>query len=617
MTRYNVSRHNRPVSTLTGQRAIILNECDTEGKNRTSGGVRIPDLLSVIHPLSRLAGAAPDQFGLCRILQEMRFQGRKLQFHILPKAQVELFMPIPTEPGQIAAVLKLHGISLSEAETEALRARLTLDAQLVRSLTEDVDLIRPETMPALRPAWYSGGDRASRSETAASHSPDGEIAPPYPRRYDTPSEAVEAALARIEGNGDKAVFTKVFAEQARADARALEERAGRGQGGVGPDHMPLWGTTVTIKDLMSIKGYRMTGGTTAVTWPEAKQDALIVDRLRRAGAVVIGAVNLHELAFGTTGENPHFGTVANPAAPGRLTGGSSSGSAAAVGFDMSTFSIGTDTGGSIRIPAACCGVVGLKPSFGLVPSDGAFPLGYSLDHLGPLTKSVTEAAVILDVLTGRPGAYSRGIETPLEGLRIGVPREYFPVAQPDVRDAYERALQRAEAAGTRLVPISLPHIERAPAAYLGSSGAEAITIHYHTLVHHGDKLGADVRVRLAAALFIPAYARIKAQQLRTLIFDELAAAFHDVDVIATPSLPIVPPPVGTATVQVQDAEMPTPAAFLRNACPFNLTGLPAISIPNGTDRDGVPIGLQLVGAYNDDAKLLQAARAFERDVLGN
>lgn len=581
---------------------------------------------------------------------------------MLLAAGVEGPMTIPVDREHIAAVLRLHGVSLREPELEAVRAQVTANVELMRALIEDPQEIPAETLPALQPAWLPGAGQAESRGTVAQEDggPDGgpgagvqpgaagaggsrarggstagggDAAPgpaaaaarsapaPLPRRYETPLEAVEAALAQIEAHAEANVFIAVFADRARDEAKELMRRAGRGAGAgtagaFGPAEVPLWGTTVSIKDLMHIRGYAMTGGTRALAWPVADRDAPIVERLRRAGAVVIGAVNLHELAFGTTGENPHFGTVANPAAPGRLSGGSSSGSAASVGFGMATFSIGTDTGGSIRIPAACCGVVGFKPSFGLLPNDGVFPLGFSLDHVGPLTKTVTEAAVLMDVLADRPGGFTAGLDAPLKGLRIGVPRNYFTLAQAAVREAYEQALERAQAAGARLVPVSLPYIERAPAAYLGTSGVEAIGIHYHTLVRHGHRLGADVRVRLASNLFTPAYVRIKAQQLRTLMFRELEEIFRSVDVLATPTLPIAPPPVGTRTVQVQDVSMATTFAFLRYTSPFNLTGLPAISLPNGRDQDGAPVGLQLVGPYGADARVLQAARALEREGLG-
>ena len=533
-------------------------------------------------------------------------------------------MPIPTDTAHIVAVLQAHGVTLPDQELEAVQRQVAANAQMIRALTDTAELVRPETLPALHPVWapreatVAGAAGASRTH-AGPHAAAAGLrltAPEFPRRYDSPSEAVEAALAQIEAHPGTHVFTAVFAEEARAEAKALEQRVGRGAGNqTGRDQLPLWGTTVSIKDLMRIKGYAMTGGTKALTWPAAGDDAPVVQRLRRAGAVVIGATNLHELALGTLGANPHFGVTANPAAPGRYPGGSSSGSAASVGFGMATFSIGTDTGGSIRIPAACCGVVGFKPSYGLLPTEGVFPLGYSLDHVGPLAKTVTEAAVLMDVLAERPGAFTAELERPLKGLRIGVPRNYFTAAHPGVLAAYEAALQQAQARGAKLVPIELPMLEWAPAVYLGTSGVEAIAIHYHTLVRHRDKLGPDLRIRLTANLFLPAYVRVKAQQLRTLMFSELAEAFRSVDIIAAPTLPITPPPVGTTTIELQGEPMATNWAFLRHTCPFNLTGLPAISIPGGTDADGAPVGLQLVGPYGQDAQVLQAARAMEREVL--
>lgn len=482
--------------------------------------------------------------------------------------------------GDIAAVLEFHGIRLPEPELEAARDLVEANMGLWRSLVERDELIPANIPPALGPVWApspeaaapapvqppaADGETGARatpgaaatSGTAASSAAAAGV--PYPRCCDSPSEAVETALARIQAHPDANVFTAVFAEQAREEAKALEGQVGQGAASrVGRDELPLWGTAVSIKDLMRIKGYRMTGGTKAITFPVAAEDAVIVQRLRRAGAVIIGATNLHELAFGTTGVNPHFGTPANPAAPGHLPGGSSSGSAASVGFGMATFSIGTDTGGSIRIPAACCGIVGFKPSFGLLPTEGVFPLGFSLDHVGPLTRTVTEAAVLMDVLAGQPGRYTSGIEqVMLKGLRIGVPRNYFTLAQPEVRKAYEDTLDAARVAGAELVSVSLPLLEMAPAAYLCTSGVEAVAIHYHTLVRNGDKLGRDVRIRLSANVFIPAYARIRAQQLRTLLFQQLSEVFRTVDVLAVPTLPIVPPPVGQNTVQLGDVKAAT------------------------------------------------------------
>lgn len=529
---------------------------------------------------------------------------------------------ITTNPDIVAHMLRAYDVVLPPEDFDALITRLAANAELLHTLTERIDY---DALPALRPAW------TLRSEVSAP-GPDevvGQLTRPVKNNPDgaagaerrmtaqtiwrdrSPTEAVEEALAKAAAYPDAAVFTELFAEKARADARDLEQRyAGRG------DKPPLWGTTVAVKDLINIAGRRMTGGSRALNTPVADADAKVVSLLRQAGAVVIGANNLHELAFGTTGENPHFGTVDNPAAPGLLAGGSSSGSAAAVGFGMATFAIGTDTGGSIRIPASCCGIVGFKPSFNMLPRDGTFPLGYSLDHLGPLTKTVADAALIMDVLLKRSDRNSVGAEATLRGVRLGVPRDYFTIAADSVSATYDRVLRDAKAAGARLVPISLNRFETAPAVYLATSGAEAAAIHYRTLAHSSAQLGSDVRVRLTAALFIPAFARIRAQQLRRLLFDDLAAAFAEVDVIVTPTLPITPPPPGTTAIHAGDTTLPTSAAFLRNTCPFNLTGVPAISIPARANPDGVPIGLQIVGPYGADVRVLQVARAFEREVIG-
>lgn len=527
---------------------------------------------------------------------------------------------IPTDLSAVERTLQRYGVAMPKRLLPALLDRLASDAKLVAQLLEPIDA---EVLPALRPEWMVTAHVSRPTTTAPTPKwPDGygtgrgettghPSSPAEPLYHSascsSPLEAVERALSAWEANPDAAVFTELFRDDALEDARRLEAEFAGAQ-----SKPPLWGTTVAVKDLINMAGRRMTGGSKALNVPVAGADAAVVSALRRAGAVVIGANNLHELAFGTTGENPHFGTVQNPAAPGHLAGGSSSGSAAAVGFGMATFAIGTDTGGSIRIPAACCGIVGFKPSFNLVSREGTFPLGYSLDHLGPLTNTVADAARVMDVLVGQSGFFTEQLEIDLRGVRLGIPDDYFPEADSAVKAAYGEVLRTAESAGATMVPVRLPNFDITPAVYLGTSGAEAIAIHYNTLVEAGHLLGDDVRVRLAAALFIPAFARIRAQQWRRVLFEDLVKAFAGADVLVTPTLPVTPPVPGTTHVTFGDTTMPTPAAFLRNTSPFNLTGVPAVSIPCGADARGVPIGIQITGPYDADRRVLQIARAIER-----
>jgi aspartyl-tRNA(Asn)/glutamyl-tRNA(Gln) amidotransferase subunit A len=508
----------------------------------------------------------------------------------------------------IIGVIRAFNLSLTEEELEELNARLILDEPLINILEFFDDV---STVPALKPSW--GLPNGSMLvPTPHSLTNKGSAIPGFrqskPRL--SPREAVERSLEAIESNPDAHVFIRVFDERALSEARELEKLGKRVR-----SNLPLWGMTVAVKDLISIAGHRMTGGSRALRREVADKDACVVERLRHAGAVVIGAANLHELGFGSTSENPHFGWVANPLDRSRIAGGSSGGSAAAVGFGMATIGIGTDTGGSVRNPAACCGIVGLKPSFNLVPLDGVLPLSYTLDHIGPLTMSVAEAALVLEVLTNRPGAYTSNLEGSLRELKIGVPKGYFVhETDPSVRRAYKAVLEMAKAFGAELIPVVLPHHSIAPAVYLGTTYPEAVAIHYRTVLERGSVLGRDVYIRLLEGFFIPAFARIKAQQRRELMFREIHKAFQSVDVLATPTFPIMVPVAGTSTVKIGEETRETRSALMRNTCPFNMTGVPALTLPF-TDNAGIPVSLQLIGPYGMDDVVLKVGRTLERELL--
>jgi aspartyl-tRNA(Asn)/glutamyl-tRNA(Gln) amidotransferase subunit A len=511
----------------------------------------------------------------------------------------------------INSILLSFDITLDDQKLEELENRLEGQRILLETLSSREDIERF----ALTAKWSACQDNKnlnaipsklnnismSNTITSINSSFSAHQAP-------APMESVERSLTAIKSKQWANVFIEVFEEQAKREAQALEHH--------GDSNLPLSGTTVAVKDLIAIKGRRMTCGSITRNQPLAYSEALAVERLRRAGSIVIGAANLHELAFGTTSINPHFGAVANPVQKRYLAGGSSGGSAAAVRFGMSSFALGTDTGGSVRIPAACCGVVGFKPSFNLVPTNGVYPLGYTLDHIGTLTSTVRQAAVVTEIMLDRPSLFSSQLqEGTLDGLRIGVPNHFFlEEIDNDVKEVYFNALQTLEKKGANLVQVDLPLHSLAPAVYLCTSGTEAAGIHFQRLMREGSKLGDDVFIRLLGALFIPAFARVLAQRVRHLMYEELESIFTTIDILATPTLAISVPEQDEKTRELGGRSIDVGSILLRNTSPFNLTGVPSVSIPAGSDRNGMPVGLQLVCSYLQDLILLKYSHIIENSL---
>jgi len=405
-----------------------------------------------------------------------------------------------------------------------------------------------------------------------------------------------------------------------ADAAAAMERARHDEwhafnwlADAAPTHAPgfLSGVPVAIKDLMKVAGAPLSGGSKAVDRLPADTDAEVVARLKQAGAQVIGTTNLHELAYGITSDNPHFGRVVNPLAPDRIPGGSSGGSAAAVAAGIVRCAVGTDTAGSIRIPAACCGIVGFKPSYDALPCAGVMDLAPSLDHVGPLGRSVDDCAALFAAMLALPAMPDWTLPS-MSGLTVARLTGYF--AEPldeTVRQALETALAALASDGARRLDLPVEGIEAAAAIQFNTICAEATEVHAERLQQRGHQLGEDVRVRLEMGHFLPGHWYLKAQRMRSQLGYRFEQLFRQADLLICPTLRTPPPPVGASRVEIDHKLYPLHTAVTQMTMPFNLTGLPAISVPWRLTSEGLPIGLQIIGRRGADWLVLAAARRLE------
>lgn len=380
----------------------------------------------------------------------------------------------------------------------------------------------------------------------------------------------------------------------------------------------LHGIPISLKDLIDDAGVRTTAGSQVRRHVVATTDATITTRLRAAGAVIVGKTNLHEFAFGTTNDDSGFGGARHPDDDTRSPGGSSGGSAIAVRTGMSIASIGTDTGGSIRVPAGVCGVVGLKPDWGEIPVDGVVPLSRQLDHIGPLARTVTDAWLVHETLAGRaPGATDQLVPATLTGLRFGLLAGYFDTRiAPDVRAGVAAAVARLARAGAVIEPVEIPHASDIGPVYLHLVLGDAASYHAATLEARPGDYTAPVRLRLELGRYILAEDYARALRGREVIAGEIDRALEGRAALLCPTLPVTAPPIGAATVPVGEGEEPVRNAMLRLTQPFNLGRQPALSLPCGVSPSGLPVGLQLVGARGATTALLRTALACERALTG-
>ncbi len=405
----------------------------------------------------------------------------------------------------------------------------------------------------------------------------------------TARELTEACLDRIARDNPRLnAFITVTAELARAQADKADRELKTGH-----DRGSLHGMPISIKDIIDIADFPTTAASRVRHGHIATEDARLVLNLRQAGAVFIGKTNLHEFAMGTTNEDSAYGPARNPLDDTRSPGGSSGGSAASVVAGMCLATVGTDTGGSIRIPSAACGLVGLKPAFGDLSCYGVVPLGTSLDCVGPLAKTVEDALVMYDAMAGR-GQRDRA-ETPVEP-RFAALRGYFVESlQQEVRAAFEAAIARLtpHARDGAIAPVEIAHARLSPSIYLPTVLAEGAEYHARTLEQMPDAYTNGVRLRFELGRYVLAEDYLRAQRGRDTLRAEINAALHTHDALLLPTMPIVAPPLGATTVPMDNGrEEPVRAAMLRLTQPFNLTGHPAITIPLPTA--GLPVGLQIV-----------------------
>ena len=436
----------------------------------------------------------------------------------------------------------------------------------------------------------------------------------------SPVELTQAHLDRIDAT-DSALnsFITLLADRALEQATAAEREI------AGGDYRgPLHGIPIGLKDLYYTKDIRTTVGSRILREFTPDYDAAVVERFDAAGAVLLGKLQMHEFALGATSVNPHDGPAHNPWDVTRITGGSSGGSGSAVASGQCMAALGSDTGGSVRIPAGLCGIVGLKPTFGLVSRHGVHPLSWSLDTVGPMTRTALDAAIVMNAIAGHDSRdpssaqvpeqdFTEGIGDGLTGLRIGIPDDFFyDVIDEEVSAAICEAAGVLAELGAEVERCSIPALNHC----LGISSAILVTEAAETLISHmrerPEDIGADVRARLYLGAMTPAVDYIKAQRARTAYNEQLADAMNTYDLLLAPTAAVGAPGIDQESIEVGGQVENALSLMSRLTRAFNLTGQPTVSVPCGFTSDGMPIGMQLAGRMWEDPVVLRAAHAYEQ-----
>jgi aspartyl-tRNA(Asn)/glutamyl-tRNA(Gln) amidotransferase subunit A len=435
----------------------------------------------------------------------------------------------------------------------------------------------------------------------------------------SPVEVTNKLLKRIEEvNPIINSYITVLFEEAKESALEAEREitAGNWKG-------PLHGIPIGVKDIIYTKNIKTTMGSAIFKDFVPDYDAAVVERLKQAGAVLIGKQNTHQFAYGPTGDRSFFGPVRNPHNTSKMPGGSSSGSSAAVASGLCYGSIGSDTGGSIRIPSASCGIVGMKPTFGRVSKYGVYPLSRTLDHIGPITRTVHDNAVLLNVLSGydfrdpysvktENEDFTRLLDHGIKGSIIGIPSSYyFEKLEPEVEKQILQALEVLKSLGAEIRPIDIPRLQEISLAHQTIAKCEAYALHEKMLQDFPEQYEEEVRERLLTGLAPKAYEYVQAQEIREVADQVFRKALTEAEVIITPTLSILPPDLQQREVNINGHQEQVRASLTRFTGPTNLNGFPSISIPCGFSASGLPIGMQLIGKPLDEANLYRFANAFE------
>ena len=442
------------------------------------------------------------------------------------------------------------------------------------------------------------------------------------KREISPVEVIDAFLERIEAVQKKInIFITVLEREARRAAQQAEDEIVKGH-----YRGPLHGIPLAAKDLFFTAGVKTTCGTRILADFVPEENGTVISRLIEAGAILVGKTNMHEFAFGTTNLNNHYGHARNPWNSDHITGGSSGGSAAAIAGSCALLTLGTDTGGSIRIPSALCGTVGLKPTFGRVSKYGVYPLCWSLDHPGPMTRTVADAAIALTFMAGYDPKDPCSKDVPvrdyyscltgdIKGVRVGVPDTfYFEQIEPEVKAGVKKAIGGLKDLGAEVRPVHIPDLDEAAAAtllILSSEAASCLEKFHRT---RPNDIGDDVRARLDLGALHLATHYVKAQRIRRIAQENFSRVLTEVDVLVTPGVSITAPRLEESMVRLDDDDVPVGVALTRCTRIYNFVGLPSVSVPVGLSQAGLPIGIQIAGRPFDEELVLRVAEAYERHI---
>jgi aspartyl-tRNA(Asn)/glutamyl-tRNA(Gln) amidotransferase subunit A len=443
-----------------------------------------------------------------------------------------------------------------------------------------------------------------------------ELSEGYRQKMFSPTEITRLSISRIERlQQDLNAFIHIMAEQALEQARVLENEMLKGE-----IRGPLHGIPIAVKDMIQTRGIPTTAGSKVLEHWIPDEDAAVITRLKKAGAILIGKANMHEFAMGATSENPHYGTVRNPWDQSKIAGGSSGGSAVAVAAGMSTAALGSDTAGSIRLPSALCGIVGFKPTYGSVSRHGTIPFSWSLDHIGPMARTVKDAALVWNGIAGYdprdPATFKSKIlsyEDPepglLKGKKIGICRQYFfEDINEEISGLLNQALSRFKEIGAEIIEIQLPGLEQAQHALRVIAQSEGYSFHRPIFSKHPEWYGEDVKYRLQFGQQVTAEQYLQAHKTRNWFIREVLNRMEGVDILVSPMNHN--PPFAIDSVAPEQAI--NNMFRLAKAPLTNLLGFPAVSVPCGYMQEGLPVGMQLIGKPFADTHLLQIAQLYEQ-----